>query len=160
MKATTRRLTEESSQQHQHVQRISHMQQTMQMQQSIKKPLPRSSMLKHVCCNRRCVIYVFRTTPPAVTLFTHTTLNPGGTGRTYVNVYLLAVHAWSLRTFFRQQSCYEWSEASPIRFYASCRYKCGCACAWILRTVSRKQSGGDWSMAPTMQAPQSTCTHT
>ena len=44
--------------------------------------------------------------PPAVTVFTHTTLNPGGTGRTYVNVYLLAVHAWSLRTFFRQQSCY------------------------------------------------------
>ena len=44
--------------------------------------------------------------PPALTVFTHTTLNPRGTGRTHVNVYLLAVYECSLRTFFRQQSCY------------------------------------------------------
>ena len=44
--------------------------------------------------------------PPVVTVFIHTTLNLGGKGCTHVSEYVLAVHVCSLRTFFRQQSCY------------------------------------------------------
>ena len=44
--------------------------------------------------------------PPAMTASIHTTLNLGGKGCTHVKVYARAVHVCSLRTFFRQQSCY------------------------------------------------------
>ena len=54
--------------------------------------------------------------PPAVTVFTHTTLNLRGKGCTHVNVYVLAVHVCSLRTFFRQQSCYHSWKVSFKRF--------------------------------------------
>ena len=63
MTHNSRRLTEESSQQQQHVWRVSNTQQIMRMQLSIQNPLPRSTTLEDVCCRRRCVIYVFRATP-------------------------------------------------------------------------------------------------
>ena len=47
---------------------------------SDSNPLPLSTMLQRARCSRRCVIYVFRKTPPAVTTFLHTTLNFGARG--------------------------------------------------------------------------------
>ena len=63
MTTNPRRLTEESSQQQQHVWSVSITPQIMRLQLSIQNPLPRSTMLEYVCCSRRCAIYVFRATP-------------------------------------------------------------------------------------------------
>ena len=112
----SRRLTEESSQQRRCGNQAHKMAQATHIRLPMSDPLPQCTMLAYVRVSRRCVIYVFGTTPPLVGCFLRTTLNMWGKGSSCTGAFVADPCSCSLRTCFRQQSAGKMSKGLLTRF--------------------------------------------